>query len=93
MEPHNNDEQAGGPQRPIQKWAVAGLIAFFFVGVVLAAPCLCPTGAVKGLYKSGFLLVAGARLLYGFFKRNLTVTDYALWTGGFLVFCVVVESL
>ncbi len=78
---------------PIQKWGVVGIVIFFVFGYFLAAPCLCPEGAVKGLYTTIFYLVILARLLYGLFRRNLKLIDYFLLVGFFIGFCVFVEFL
>ena len=93
MNAENDTENRISPQPAVQTWAAVGIVAFFVVGTILALPCLCPEGAVKGLYESIFLLVVGARLLYGFIKRKLTVTDYLLWVGSFVAFYVVAEFL
>jgi hypothetical protein len=78
---------------PLQKDAIAVFIAFLVVGFLIAQPCLCREGAVAGLYKSIFYLIVAVRLLYGILKRNLRRSDFALWVGGFVLFCVIAESL
>jgi len=78
---------------PIQKWAVAGIVIFFVVGYLLASPCLCIEGSVKGAYKTIFYLIVLVRLLYGLFKRNLCPAVFFLWVGGFLLFVIIAENL
>ncbi|MHC4497338.1 MAG: hypothetical protein ACYSYM_16110 [Planctomycetota bacterium] len=78
---------------PLQKGAIAAFVAFFILGFGLAQPCLCRAGAVVGFYKSIFYLIVVLRLLYGIVKRNLKQSDFLLWVGGFITFCVVAECL
>ena len=78
---------------PLQKGAIAAFIIFFIVGFFMALPCLCAEGSVAGLYKSIFYLIVIFRLLYGLIKRNLKISDFLLWIGGFLVFCIIAERL
>ena len=80
-------------RKPLKKDAIAGFILFLIFGFILAQPCLCPQGAVAGFYKSIFYLFVVIRLLYGIIKRNLNLFDFLLWVGGFVVFCVIAESL
>ncbi len=80
-------------RQPLQRWAIIGFIAFFVFGYFLAAPCLCPAGAVKGFYASIFYAIVVIRLLYGLLKRNLRLSDYLLWVGSFVSFCILTEFL
>jgi len=85
----NNDSQAKENvkgRRPLQKWAVVAFIVFFILGYLLASPCLCREGSVKGFYKSIFYIIVIARLLYGIFERNLKVIDFILWVCSFIGF-------
>jgi len=78
---------------PLQKWAITSTVIFFVVGYAIAMPCLCPSGAVKGQFKSIFLLIVMLRLIVGIFKRNLQVKDFLLWTIVFFIFCIIAENL
>lgn len=68
-------------------------IAFLILGLFLAMPCLCCQGAVAGLYKSVFYLVVICKLLYGLLRRNIDVSTFGLWIGGYIVFCIIADSL
>ena len=68
-------------------------IAFLIFGLFLAMPCLCRQGAVAGLYKSLFYLIVICRLLYGLLRRNIDISVFGLWIGGYIVFCLVGDSL
>ncbi len=78
---------------PLQRWAIAALLLFFPVGFLLAQPCMCREGAVRGFYKSVFFLIVMARLLYGVLRRDLQRVDFALWAGSFTAFCILAEYL
>jgi hypothetical protein len=82
---------AGRP--PLQRWAIVALVLFFPFGFLLAQPCMCREGAVRGFYKSVFFLIVMTRLLYGVLRRDLQRMDFALWTGSFTGFCILVEYL
>ncbi len=87
------EKQSTSSRPPIQKWAVAAIFIFFVIGYLLASPCLCIEGSVKGAYKTVFYLIVLARLLYGLFKRNLRPAVFFLWVGGFLLFVFIAENL
>lgn len=78
-------------KRPL--WQIVVLIIFSVIGIISALPCLCPQGAVKGSIKSLFLVIVMAKLLFGFYKNNLTKIDIVVWMGAFFVFCFGIEIL
>ena len=84
-------EKAAKKRPPLQKWAMVGVIAFAVLGSILAAPCLCPEGAAKSDYKIIFYLIVLVRLLYGLSKRKFLLSDYVLWVGFYIAFCISVD--
>jgi len=91
MDKQNVAENMTKVKRPT--WQIAVLIIFSVIGIVIALPCLCPQGAVKGLVKSMLFAIVMTRLLFGLYKNNLAIIDIVVWMGAFFVFCFGIEIL
>ena len=93
MSEENEKSEIVQTRPPLQTGAIAVFVAFLILDFILAQPCLCREGAVIGFYKSIFYLIVVLRLLYGILKRNLKTLDFLLWIGGFVLFCILANSL
>jgi hypothetical protein len=90
-----DDQSVSKNMTPVKRptWQIVAMIIFCIIGFLFAMPCLCPEGAVEGTFKLMFFMLVMARLLFGFYRNNLSKVDFVVWIGMFLIFCFGIEIL